>query len=138
MRKLTAGLMVLGGLLLSTPAVAAPPPAMTGSWAGTDTDGSALSMSIGGGPNRMNYQDAGATVCLNTFGEFSKASGGGFAEIVGNAITLTTDIDCHLSTGRTTWMSDFVLTFDYDPGTDTITDQFGVCWHRPNRSDDCA
>lgn len=130
-RRLAVVLCLLGGLMMVAPLAAAGHQPMTGSWTAIDTDDSVLRMTIGGGKNRTTYQDNGATVCLNNFGEFSKASGGGFADIDGNSITLTTDIDCHLSTGKTTWASDFELTFTYDPGTDTITDQFGIVWHRP-------
>lgn len=138
MRKLTLtiGVCMLGAMLVATPASAKQHP-MTGAWAGTDGDGSALHVTIGGGQNQVVYQDDGATVCLTTFGEFAKATGRAFGEITDNSITTTMDIDCHLSTGKTTWTSDLVLNFDYDPVTDTLSDDFGLCYHRPSRPGDC-
>ncbi|MCP3974924.1 MAG: hypothetical protein GY720_10565 [bacterium] len=136
-RKLVVVVLAFACTVVAAPAADARQDPMTGAWSGTDVDGSTLHVTIGGGEHRLVFQDDGATVCLTAFGEFTKASGSAFGQISGNRLEATMDLYCHLSSGKTLWMSHLQVEYEYDPASDTMIDQTGQCFHRPSSASDC-
>lgn len=132
LRMALATALVAGMLALPLAATAAPPSPFTGSWTSVDpVDGSNQRMAIGGGPApRVLLYDDGATVCGLDLGgvPLHAARATGRASVSGT--TLTVDFDVYCLASPTSFWGVAPATFDYDAGTDTISDGFGAVWSR--------
>ncbi len=131
-RLISIVVLVVGMLSVPLAVTAAPPSPFTGSWTSVDVDGSNQRLTIGGGPApRVLLRDDGATVCgLDDEGEPEFAArASGRAAIAGT--TLTVDFDLYCLASPTYFLDTFPgITYDYDAGTDTLTDNIGVVWSR--------
>lgn len=118
-----AGLLVLAGAL-GPSASAAPPDPFHGGWKSIDTDGSSQTLSFGG---------SGDTRRVRLVDTFASGCGGGMATASGvgtlssNTVFVTLEVRC----ANGSFIPDTDVAFTYDADTDTITDSFGVDWHRP-------
>lgn len=115
-----------GGALLAPPASAASGP-LADTWVSVDSDGSNQVLEIRGSGRRayaVTYFDESATnACA---GNPARISGPGFVD--GDDIRLIGPVIC--LPGGNVFTSRFAVTYDYDAGTDTLTDDFGVVWER--------
>ena len=131
MRRTLTG-MVLGtllttaGLLTATGAAAAGGP-LAGTWTSVDTDGSNQTLGIAGSGARvysMFYVDDAATgVCG---GDPARITGPG--HVVADGIVMAGTLTC--SPGGNLLRERIVIGFAYDGSDDTLTDDFGIVWHR--------
>lgn len=132
LRMALATALVAGMLALPLAATAAPPSPFTGSWTSVDpVDGSNQRMAIGGGPApRVLLYDDGATVCgLDELGEpvhAARVTGRGTVD----GTTLSVDLDVYCLASPTYLLGSFAGVFEYDAGTDTLTDGIGIVWSR--------
>jgi hypothetical protein len=120
---------ILLTFVLVSGTAAKPSDPFTGVWTSVDTDGSNQTISFGGpGSLRfVHYFDDGASACGWPEDNVT-ATMNGIGTVSGD--TLTTDLtgQCNGGTGGDLF-SDGV-TYTYDSSTDTLTDSFGVIWHR--------
>lgn len=113
--------------VVTSAVTAAPSDPFKGVWTSTDTDGSHQILSFGGnGDTRaVHYFDAGASVCgwpaVNVTATLI-----GQATVSGSSATADLAGQCN-GTGQSLASTS---TFTYDSGTNTLTDTFGVIWHR--------
>lgn len=132
LRSTTVVLVLLLALLVAVGASAGHSP-FIGKWESTDIDGSAQTLTIGGGPgmsHRVRYHDSAATVCgLGPDGEILHAARAiGRLTASGNTLSGAMDVYC-MTRPPSLWQADFPFTFVYDPATDTLSDGF-VTWTR--------
>jgi hypothetical protein len=125
MKRLVLVLAIL--VLLVAPSGAAAARGFTGSWESIDTDGSWQQFLINGGPDvyEARMVDHYARTCGVGLGRPMKAVFTMTAE--GNTLTGMAALYCMKP--RELW-TNAQLTMVYDPATDTMTDQFGMIWHR--------
>jgi len=100
---------------------------LAGAWASVDTDGSNQTLDISGsGRNAysMVYYDESATGACN--GAPARIVGPGF--VAGNEVAMIGTLVC--LPGGNVFRSRLAIGFGYDAGTDTLTDSFGIVWHR--------
>ena len=98
-----------------------------GTWTATDNDGSSLTLYISGsgtrGAHAVFYVDDAASVC-----------GGGPANAIGSGFVNDGTLDTLLAPvclpGGNAARGRVFLSFTYDSGTDTLTDNTGVIWSR--------
>ena len=125
--------VLLASVLVMSTALAASSP-FTGAWDSIDSDGSYQTLRIGGGPGdsqHVRYYDFGATVCgLDPVtGDFLyAASARGNLTASGNSLTGSMPVYCQ--SGPPAFWGNANFAFAYDPGTDTLTDGFGIVWSR--------
>lgn len=131
MRRTLTG-MVLGtlltttGLLTATSAAAAGGP-LAGTWTSVDTDGSNQTLDIAGSGARvysMVYVDDAATDACG--GDPARITGPGHVE--GDGVVMVGTLTC--SPGGNPLRHRIALGFAYDGSDDTLTDDFGIVWHR--------
>ncbi|WP_323096335.1 hypothetical protein [Intrasporangium sp. YIM S08009] len=128
MKRTRIAITLGAALALLTPAAAsAASGPLAGTWASVDTDGSSQTLSITGTGNRvyaMVYADDVATSACG--GAPAKVTGPGFT--TGDGVVLVGALTCmpggnHI-TGR------IAISYVYDGASDTLTDDFGILWHR--------
>jgi len=114
-------------LAVVTNAGATPSDPFKGVWTSIDTDGSNQRLSFGGnGDTRaVHYFDDGASACgwpaINVTATLI-----GKATVSGSSATADLAGQCN-GTGQSLAST---ATFTYDSGTNTLSDTFGVTWHR--------
>ena len=129
--SLSIALMVI---LASASAVLAPPASaasgpLAGTWTSVDIDGSNQTLDIMGSGRHaysMIYFDESATQVCD--GNPGMLSGPGFLD--GDQLLQVGPIVC--LPGGNVFRSRVAISYDYDTGTDTLTDEFGIVWHRAN------
>lgn len=111
---------------VAVPSGAAGPDPFDGVWASTDVDGSEQTLTVSGA--------APATRSVTLFDESASVCGGAPAQLTGPGAVNGTSLDV---TGPLTCRPGgnqlrvrISVTWTYDASTDTLTDQFGVVWHR--------
>ena len=100
---------------------------LAGTWTSVDNDGSNQVLDISGSGNRaysMAYTDDSATSACG--GDPARISGPGFVE--GEDLLMVGSIVC--LPGGNGLRERISIYFDYDAGSDTLTDDFGIVWHR--------
>jgi hypothetical protein len=100
---------------------------LAGTWTSLDTDGSTQTLSITGSGDKayaMVYGDESATGACN--GAPARIVGPGFVD--GNVVVFEGTLVC--LPGGNPFRSRLTLGFGYDAGSDTLTDSFGIVWHR--------
>lgn len=116
-------------------ALAAPTVAVgdfVGHWTSTDTDGSSQTLDIWqtNGFYQVVYFDDGGSVC-GVFDEnddpIVPVLGKGRGTADGDELTVNSLLRC-LMPGGVPFMA--TVTYTYDSGSDTLTDDFGVVWYR--------
>jgi hypothetical protein len=106
-----------------------------GRWLRVDTagDGSTDTFVIGGGNNRVRYQENALTACASLTGAPSRGFASGFATIDGDILTLTTTLYCVVPgeglVPSESLPSPWDLTAQYDETLDAIWFG-GLCYHR--------
>lgn len=127
--SLSLALTVILGLTgagLAAPASAAGG-TLAGTWTSVDTDGSAQTLSIvGSGRHAYSviYYDESATSACG--GNPALVTGPGFVD--GNDLVTAGPLVC--LPGGNVFRSRITLGYAYDAGSDTLTDDFGIVWHR--------
>lgn len=113
--------------VLMAPSATAAGGALAGSWTSVDSDGSNQTLDIMGSGNHtysMIYFDESATSACG--GNPARVSGPGFVD--GNELLQVGSIVC--LPGGNDFRTRIAISYVYDPGTDTLTDAFGIVWHR--------
>lgn len=111
------------------PSVSAASGPLAGTWVSVDSDGSNQTLDIRGSGRRayaMTYFDESATSACE--GNPARLSGPGFVD--GDHIRHSGPVVC--LPGGNVFESRFSVSYHYDAGTDTLTDDFGIVWHRAN------
>ncbi len=131
MKRTRVAITLGAALALLTPAAASTASAaggpLAGTWASVDTDGSNQTLSVKGTGARayaMVYVDDAATTACG--GAPAKVAGPGFT--TDDGVVLVGALTCmpggnHI-TGR------IAISYVYDGSSDTLTDDFGIVWHR--------
>jgi hypothetical protein len=122
-------LSVAAGLVLAMlPATAwASSGGLAGSWTSVDADGSLQTLDITGSGQTaysMVYVDESATGACD--GARARVSGPGFVD--GDVVVMYGTLVC--LPGGNVFRSRLTLSYEYDPDTGTLTDSFGIVWHR--------
>jgi hypothetical protein len=119
--------LVAAGLLAVAPAVAAAQPGFAGTWVSIDSDGSTQALAIGHGSTAaVTYQDFYASSCDNRGAPSTHFVANGRGYVDGPSMWVEfRNGGC----GRDK-IGPFELSFSYDGGSDTLTDDFGITWHR--------
>lgn len=98
-----------------------------GTWTGTDSDGSSVTVTIHGGGQAGRHSavlfDDAATLCG---GDPATAQGSGTVD--GDTMYVSWTATCR--PGGNPFRGRIPFTFEYDPGADTLTDNFGVTYYR--------
>lgn len=100
---------------------------LAGTWTSIDGDGSVQTLSITGSGQTayaMVYVDESATGACN--GAPARVSGPGFVD--GDGVLMFGTLVC--LPGGNVFRSRITLGYEYDPGAGTLTDSFGIVWHR--------
>jgi len=100
---------------------------LAGSWTSVDGDGSLQTLDIAGSGQRtysMVYFDESATGACN--GSPARVSGPGFVDA--DEVVMFGTLVC--LPGGNVFRSRLTLGYEYDANTDTLTDSFGIVWHR--------
>ena len=121
---LSAVLMTASAVLSPTALAASGP--LAGTWTSVDTDGSNQTLDIRGSGRlvySMYYVDDVATSACG--GDAAQLTGRGYPD--GDTVTMVGALTC-VPGGNL--VPSFALGFVYDSGTDTLTDEFGIVWHR--------
>lgn len=112
-----------------------PPIGFIGMFEGFQNLGDNSFVTVDFGPTGSDHKvemvntDEGATVCLNTFGEFSPVSGTGIGTRVDPThIDVDWEFVCHLSSGDQVVPFEFNVVFEYDPVADVVRTPFGCLW----------
>jgi hypothetical protein len=99
-----------------------------GSWTSIDHDGSHQTLDVRGSGQQGHYAmflfDDSATVACD--GTPAHVQGSGVVD--GNRLVLTGPLTCTPGGNPLPFLISFG--FEYDPGTDTLTDDSGVTWYR--------
>jgi len=126
--KRTVLSVAAGVVLAMLPATAwASPGGLAGTWTSIDGDGSLQTLDITGSGKTaysMVYFDESATGACN--GAPARVSGPGFVD--GDVVVMFGTLVC--LPGGNVFRSRFTLGYEYDPGTGTLTDSFGIVWYR--------
>jgi len=99
---------------------------LAGTWASIDTDGSQQALDIRGSGTvaySMVYVDDSATVCG---GDPARLSGPGYVD--GDSVLMVAVLVCQ--PGGNVLKERLAIGFHHDTETDTLTDDFGIVWHR--------
>ena len=125
---MTAGAALVLSSIVGSPTVAgAASDAFRGTWISTDVDGSSQWLTIGGagtvGLHSVRLLDDSASVCGG-----SPATVEGQAAGTGTSLTMAGVVTCR--PGGNPFRSRITIAFEYSPDADTLTDSFGVTWHR--------
>ncbi len=126
--KRLAFALLVGAQLLLAPAAFASGSVFAGTWTSIDVpDGSTqlLSVSANGSPT-VTYQDLFASGCANDGARSTVFAAVGKATIDGNVL----DVSFAMSGCGSFKLGSFELPFTYDSAADTLTDGFGIVWHR--------
>jgi hypothetical protein len=130
-RRLLKGVIALwlvtAGVLALTPTVSAAGSIFAGTWVSTDTDGSTQTLAIGRGPTpAVTYEDFSARFCVDGGAPSSHfvATGQGAIDDATLWVAFRNGGCGRFAIGP------FGLGFRYDSSTDTLTDDFGITWHR--------
>ena len=121
-----SAVLILAGVALAAPASAASGP-LAGTWTSTDTDGSHQTLDIMGSGSHvysMIYVDDAATQACD--GDPARLTGPGVVD--GEALVMNAVLTCQ--PGGNVIRSRLTVGFVYDSSTDTLTDDFGIVWHR--------
>ena len=121
-------IVACAGTALAPPASAAPGP-LAGTWVSVDGDGSDQTLKVRGSGRRvyaMTYLDESATQACD--GKPARISGPGFVD--GRDIRHVGPVVC--LPGGNVFKSRFTVNYRYNAGADTLTDDFGIVWHRAN------
>lgn len=98
-----------------------------GAWAGIDSDGSNLTLTIEGtgqaGRHSVTYFDDAATLCGG-----GPATAQGSGKVEGDTMYVSWTAACR--TGGNPFRGKIAFTFEYDTEADTLTDNFGVTYYR--------
>jgi hypothetical protein len=124
--SIAAGAILACGSVILAPTAWAAGGGLADTWTSVDTDGSDQTLSItgsGGKAYAMVYDDDSATVCN---GAPARIVGPGFVD--GSDVVMEGTLVC--LPGGNPFRSRLAIGFRYDAGTDTLTDSFGVVWHR--------
>jgi hypothetical protein len=100
---------------------------LAGSWTSVDNDGSLQTLDITGSGEKaysMVYYDESATGVCD--GAPARVSGPGF--VVDDGVVMFGTLVCQ--PGGNVLRSRLTLAYEYDAGTDTLTDSFGIVWSR--------
>ena len=122
---LSAVVTVSSAVLAPTASAAGGP--LAGTWTSIDTDGSSQTLDIRGSGAHvysMTYVDDVATSACG--GDPAQITGPGHPE--GDSVTMVGALTC--LPGGNFIRSRIVLGFVYDGSADTLTDDFGIVWHR--------
>lgn len=120
-------------ILAATTAVLAPAAAsaaggaLAGTWTSVDNDGSNQTLEIRGAGRTayaMAYVDESATSVCG--GNPAQLSGPGYAD--GSDVLMVASLVC--LPGGNALRTRLTIFFAYDAGADTLTDDFGIVWHR--------
>lgn len=115
-------------VLAFAPAAAAAGPDVAGTWVSIDTDdGSTQALAIGRGPMpATTYLDFYASSCAGAGSPSTQFVATGRAAIEGTSVRVD------FRNGGCGWrkIGPFTLEFIHDPVGDTLTDGFGITWHR--------
>lgn len=121
------------GVVLAAVSTALAPPALAaegslaGTWASVDTDGSNQTLSITGSGRRVYsmvyFDESASSACA---GAPARVAGPGFVD--GDSVYLVGTLVC--LPGGNPFRERLTISFDYDAGTDTLTDGFGITWER--------
>jgi len=125
--SIAASLFVAAAGLALAPGASAASGPLAGTWTSVDNDGSNQVLDISGSGNRaysMAYVDDSATSACG--GDPARISGPGFVE--GEDVLMVGSIVC--LPGGNGLRERISIYFDYDAGSDTLTDDFGIVWHR--------
>jgi hypothetical protein len=120
--------IVAGAVLAMLPGTAwASTGELAGTWISVDADGSVQTLDITGSGETaysMVYVDESATGACN--GAPARVSGPGFVD--GDVVVMFGTLVC--LPGGNVFRSRLTLGYEFDPGTGTLTDSFGIVWHR--------
>ena len=121
----------LTGVALSLAVLATPVSAASsqfaGIWTSTDTDGSSQMLTVSGGARpSVVYQDFYASGCDNFGGPATHWVGAGRGEVDGDTLW----VEFHKSGCGTFLQGGYGDFYEYDSGTDTLVDSFGIVWSR--------
>ena len=122
---LTAGLTIASAVLAPTASAARGP--LAGTWTSVDTDGSNQTLDIAGSGAHvysMFYADDAATGACG--GNPAQVTGPGYPD--GDSLTMVGALTC--KPGGNIFRSRIVIGYTYDGAADTLTDDFGIVWHR--------
>lgn len=129
---ITASLLLVLSVGIS-PAFAAPNP-LQGMWESTDVDGSYQILHIGGGPastHQVRYYDYGASVCgVDPESGAILYAGWARGSLTRYNYVLAGTLPFYCRTSPPTFWGNVTFQFTYDPGTDTLTDGWGIVWTR--------
>ena len=119
--------LVATGVLALAPAVSAADPGFAGTWVSIDTDGSTQTLAIGRGSTpAVTDQDFYASSCADAGAPSTHFLATGRGTIDGSWLGVEfRNGGC----GRYS-IGQFGLSFGYDGGSDTLTDDFGITWYR--------
>ena len=109
------------------PTASAASGALAGTWTSVDSDGSNQTLDIMGAGNHvysMIYFDESATNACG--GHPARISGPGFVD--GDDLVHVGAVVC--LPGGNPFRERLAIGYAYDAGTDTLTDDFGIVWHR--------
>jgi hypothetical protein len=122
-RLLACGAALCAIQVAAMPAATAATNAFSGTWTSTDTDGSHQRLDVrGSGAHAVSLYDDAAGVCGG-----APARIPGTGAVSGELLTMTGVLVC---TPGGTPLGRVAIEFNYDSSSDTLTDQFGVTWHR--------
>jgi hypothetical protein len=120
--------IVAGAVLAMLPGTAwASTGELAGTWTSVDADGSVQTLDITGSGETaysMVYVDESATGVCN--GAPARVSGPGVVD--GDGVQMFGTLVC--LPGGNVFRSRITLGYEYDPGAGTLTDSFGIVWHR--------
>lgn len=120
-------ILAAAGTVLAPAAASASSGVLAGSWTSIDTDGSNQTLDIrGSGRNAygMTYVDESATSACG--GNPARLSGPGYAD--GSDLVMVATLVC--LPGGNVVGTRLAIDFHYDGAADTLTDGFGIVWHR--------
>ena len=118
---------LVGAMLLAVAPVSAAGSVFAGTWTSTDTDGSFQMLTVSGGnAPSVTYQDFFASSCQNNGSRSTHWVSAGQGTVDGDALF----VDFHKSGCGRFSIGAYSDAFFYDQGSDTLTDTFGIVWHR--------
>ena len=131
MRRLLAGALalwlVMASMLAMAPAASATGSVFAGTWISTDSDGSTQGLAVGrGSAPAVTYQDFYASSCDGGGSPSTHFVATGRGYVDGDTLWV------EFRNGGCGWhkIGPFPMALDYDAASDTLTDDFGITWHR--------